>query len=82
MSSISTSISTLLSYVGYPKSSTSKKVNELETGDIILFRGNSWLSYVVEWFGKSPYSHVGIIIKNPSFMNCDLKDRIRMECLT
>jgi hypothetical protein len=46
----------------------------LHTGDILLFRGNTYLSYALEYFGYSKYSHVGIIIKNPSFLDPDLED--------
>lgn len=46
----------------------------LDTGDLILFRGNSWISWFIEWFGWSRYSHVGIILKNPKFLNHDLED--------
>jgi hypothetical protein len=49
-------------------------MDTLETGDIILFRGNSWLSYLLQWIGRSRYSHVGMIIKNPSFINNSLPD--------
>ena len=41
----------------------------IETGDIILFHGNSFISKILEYFGKSKYSHVGIIIKNPKMIN-------------
>jgi len=51
-------------------------ISSLETGDIILFRGHSWISYVLEWLGRSCYSHVGMIIKNPSFMDSSLPDGI------
>lgn len=51
-------------------------LSSLETGDIILFRGHSWLSYALEWLGRSYYSHVGMIIKNPSFMDSSLPDGI------
>jgi len=51
-------------------------IDELETGDLVLFRGSSWLSYLLEYVGQSKYSHVGIIIKNPSFMNECLEDGI------
>lgn len=49
---------------------------DLQTGDLILFRGTSWISKVVEYFGVSKYSHVGIIIKDPRFLNPDLEDGI------
>jgi len=41
------------------------KINELETGDIILFNGNYFMSNIIEYFTSSIYSHVGIILKNP-----------------
>lgn len=40
----------------------------LETGDILLFRGNTWFSKLLEFFGKSKYSHVGMVIKHPTFI--------------
>jgi hypothetical protein len=49
---------------------------ELQTGDILLFRGDSLLSKVLEFVGRSKYSHVGIILKNPSFINPNLEDGI------
>jgi hypothetical protein len=48
----------------------------LQTGDIILFQGRSFISYVLEYFGRSPYSHVGMIVRNPSFLNPMLEDGI------
>ena len=49
---------------------------QLETGDIILFRGTGIIATFLEYFGKSKYSHVGIILKNPKFLNDKLKDGI------
>jgi hypothetical protein len=46
----------------------------LDTGDLVLFRGTSWISWLIEWFGVSRYSHVGVIIKNPKFLNEELED--------
>lgn len=46
----------------------------LETGDVLLFRGTTWLSWFIEWFGWSSYSHVGIVVKNPKFLNPELED--------
>jgi cell wall-associated NlpC family hydrolase len=51
-----------------------RKEMELDTGDLLLFRGNSLLSYLLEFIGHSKYSHVGIIIKNPSFLHDSLED--------
>lgn len=47
---------------------------DLQTGDLLLFRGTSWVSWLVEWFGVSRYSHVGIVVKNPVFLGLDLED--------
>lgn len=46
----------------------------LQTGDIILFKGTGTMSYLLEYFGRSKYSHVGIIVKNPSFINPYMED--------
>jgi hypothetical protein len=44
----------------------------LETGDLLLFRGNTWISKMLEYFGKSKYSHVGMIIKSTNLdLNLD-----------
>lgn len=41
-------------------------IDDLETGDIILFHGNYFFSYIVEYFTNSVYSHVGVVLKNPN----------------
>ena len=46
----------------------------LETGDILLFRGNHLVSKLLECFGRSKYSHVGMVVKNPTFIRPDLED--------
>ena len=46
----------------------------LQTGDIILFRGTSFISCMLEYFGRSRYSHVGIIVRNPKFINPGIED--------
>jgi cell wall-associated NlpC family hydrolase len=46
-----------------------KDNKSLETGDIILFRGTGIIATILEYFGKSKYSHVGMILKNPKFLN-------------
>jgi hypothetical protein len=38
---------------------------DTETGDLILFHGQSWYSYVLEWLGRSRISHVGMIVRTP-----------------
>jgi hypothetical protein len=51
-------------------------LNNLDTGDILLFRGDSIFGRFLEFFGRSKYSHVGIILKNPKFLNECLEDGI------
>jgi len=35
--------------------------NEIQDGDILLFRGKSWLSRLMCWITRSPYSHSAIL---------------------
>jgi len=54
---------------------TNEKVKrELDTGDIVLFQGNRVISRILECFGRSKYSHVGMILKNPKYIRPDLED--------
>ena len=46
--------------------------NILNTGDIILFEGNYVVSQIIEFLTDSKYSHIGIIIKNPKFLDKNL----------
>lgn len=48
--------------------------SKFETGDIILFSGKDFLfSYAVEYFTGSPFSHIGIVLKNPIQIDPSLK---------
>jgi hypothetical protein len=47
---------------------------EPDTGDMLLFRGNQVFSKLLECFGRSKYSHVGMILRNPRFLRPDLED--------
>jgi len=48
--------------------------DKFDTGDIILFSGkNFWFSYMVEYFTGSPFSHIGIVLKNPTQIDPKLK---------
>jgi len=49
-------------------------LDQLQTGDLLLFRGSGIISKVVECFGTSRYSHVGMIVRNPSFIHPELED--------
>jgi len=46
----------------------------MQTGDLLLFRGEGWISTLVEYVGCSRYSHVGVLIQNPSFLHPGLAD--------
>lgn len=46
--------------------------NLLQTGDILLFTGTSWLDKAIQYFGKSPYCHVAMVLKDPTFIKPDL----------
>jgi len=53
------------------------KINDL---DIVLFRGEGyWFSYVVEWFTWSRFSHVGIILKDPTYIDQKLTGTYLLE---
>jgi len=55
------------------------KIDELETGDIILFSGNYFLSHIIEYFTNSIYSHSGIILKNPNLGDAKFKGIYLLE---
>jgi hypothetical protein len=40
----------------------------LKTGDIILYDTRFWYSRLIEYFSNSIYSHVALIIKNPTWL--------------
>lgn len=37
--------------------------NNLKTGDIVLFSGNSWASNFIKFFSGSKWSHIGLVVK-------------------
>lgn len=44
--------------------------DQLQTGDILLFHGVNYLfSYIVEWMTWSDYSHVGVVLKDPTYID-------------
>jgi hypothetical protein len=51
-----------------------KILSELETGDIILFQGKKfWFSKLVSWYTGSPYTHVGMVLRDPTYIEPNLK---------
>ena len=54
--------------------------SKFETGDILLFHGtNYWFSYIVEWATWSEFSHVGIVLKDPTYIDPKLKGYYMLE---
>lgn len=52
---------------------------ELQTGDIILLSGNAWYSRLIEYFGYSKYSHVAMVLKDPTFIDDEMKGLYVLE---
>tara|TARA_B100000768_G_scaffold156636_1_gene154307 strand:+ start:10146 stop:10886 length:741 start_codon:yes stop_codon:yes gene_type:complete len=50
-----------------------KLYNKLETGDLILFNNTSTISCCIKYFTCSKYSHIGMILKDPLYINTKLK---------
>lgn len=47
---------------------------DLRTGDLLLFNGSNWFSRLIEKFTHNDYSHVAIVLKNPSWLDPNLED--------
>lgn len=45
------------------------RARELQTGDIVLFSGNTLAAKTVRWFTASRWSHVGLILRHPAWGN-------------
>lgn len=56
--------------------SESHKINleELDTGDIILYQTSFWYSRLIEYFTGSNYSHISIVLKKPIWLDSSLTD--------
>ena len=54
-------------------------LSQLDTGDILLFSAQwswnpiNWFARAVEYFTSSPYSHIGIVMRDPVCIDSDLK---------
>lgn len=54
--------------------------SNFDTGDILLFSGSGfWFSYVVEYFTWSDFSHVGMILKDPTYIDPSLEGYFMLE---
>ena len=58
-----------------------KKIMEsLESGDILLFHGEGfWFSSLVEWITGSKFSHVAMVLKDPTYIHESLKGLYMIE---
>ena len=49
-------------------------LNELNTGDLILFSNSDTLfSKIIQYFTKSSYSHIGMVVRDPNFTSKKLE---------
>ena len=53
-------------------------MENLKTGDVVLFSSNysgfwGYISKMIKWSTDSPYTHVGMVLKDPTFINPSLK---------
>jgi len=55
------------------------ELDSLKTGDILLFSAEltfnpiSWFAKLIEVFTKSPYSHVGMILRDPIWISSEMR---------
>ena len=54
-------------------------INSSQTGDILLYSTSLWYSKIIEYFQGSKFSHVGIILKDPVYINEKLKGLYILE---
>ncbi len=53
--------------------------NNCQTGDILLYNTQFWYSKLIEYFTDSIYSHIGIILRDPVYINQKLKGLYLLE---
>lgn len=56
-----------------------KYKNNYQTGDLILFYGESWISKMIQWFTGCRYSHIAIILKDPTYICESMKGLYILE---
>lgn len=47
-------------------------INTLNTGDLLLFHSKSFIGKIIQCFTKSKYCHIGMVLKDPFFIDKDL----------
>jgi len=51
-------------------SNLEKLYDQMNTGDIILFGSEKYyISRLIEWYSGSKWSHIGIVLKDPTYIN-------------
>ena len=55
------------------------ELNTLQTGDVVLFSSNKWYSDIIKVGDDCVYSHCGIILKDPVFIDPSLKGVYLLE---
>ena len=46
------------------------KLKDLKTGDIILFTGKDfWFSKLIRWYTGTPWTHVGVVLRDPTYID-------------
>jgi uncharacterized protein YycO len=43
----------------------------MQTGDLVFFKGTSFISRVIGWLTKSPYTHVAIVVEKDQILEAD-----------
>ena len=55
-------------------------INKLDTMDILLFNGQDyWFSYIVELLTYSKFSHIGLVLKSPTYIDPSLTGTYFLE---
>ena len=50
-----------------------------QTGDILLYNSQYWYSRLIEWGSGSKFSHISIILRDPTFINENLNGLYILE---
>jgi hypothetical protein len=50
-------------------------LDNLETGDIILYDTRWWYSRLIQYFSDGPYSHISIVLKKPTWLDEKLVEK-------
>jgi len=44
------------------------QLSDIDSGDVLLYKGTGIVSRAIEYLGRCVYSHVGIVLKDPTFL--------------